>query len=280
MLLFSICCVLAASGRRLDDGVLNNQALAPVRDKIVGKLELTISRMNATSYMSADDLLKALTETVMGDAQSVVSFATPSSIERGISDEVSQLLGGKKRPASLTLKKKLPVSSAPPPSPAADADDEAVTDDAPTSLLLNNTMLSQIRDRLVSQLEVEISHMNSTATTTRSELLSEMLSKITDIIGPISGQKQAAAEADDADDDDDDEKIALPKLARPATFGGRVHPALAYVAGLASGVAIAVAVFTVRQRRGKGGFAPLFGGVGEQGLSESILSREEQLARI
>jgi hypothetical protein len=244
-------------------------------------------------------LLKALTETVMGDAQSVVSFATPSSIERGISDEVSQLLGGKKRPASLTLKKKLPVSSAPPPSPAADADDEAVTDDAPTSLLLNNTMLSQIRDRLVSQLEVEISHMNSTATTTRSELLSEMLSKITDIIGPISGQKQAAAEADDADDDDDDEddaddkdddededdddddeKIALPKLARPATFGGRVHPALAYVAGLASGVAIAVAVFTVRQRRGKGGFAPLFGGVGEQGLSESILSREEQLARI
>lgn len=146
--------------------------------------------------------------------------------------------------------------------------------------------------------------MNATATVMPADLVKELLAKISDLTGisPSVLRGDDEDEEDDEKEDEDDEEenqeggnstlanATLPVLcaAWQQTSAGqaRMHPALAFCAGVASTVAAIAAVTLHRQRvASKGvrsGSYEEYGTVrGEgAGLSEAILSERERLARV
>ncbi|KAJ1629863.1 hypothetical protein T492DRAFT_1008123 [Pavlovales sp. CCMP2436] len=163
-------------------------------------------------------------------------------------------------------------------SPVSEEEEE---DEADTQLpiMLNVTMLSQIRDRLVGSLEVAISHMSSTATISPSEVLSELLTKIEDIThipastftGGEEGSTGYQRPVHVPDEMPGDSNVTVPYLSSRHSQQQRMPPALAFGAGVST-LAALVALTTARRRGSRAGI--------DSTLAEAILSEEELLARV
>lgn len=294
--------------RRLEEaGPLNNQKIAKIRDEIVSTLEVKISRMNSSSVISGPslvrELLGAISDTT-GIAPPLVTLATLD----GSADVLTLLAVHRKMPTDVDHdhdhdhdgdddhggKSATKEADGAPDADKADAhadhadahadDADADTDDAdvdaaPLELLLNNTVLSKIRDRLVGDLETRVSSMNATATMTAAEVVSDMLDKIADLTG-VSPDILGGGGAGEGD--------AAPVLSAGAPRPPYAHPALAFCAGIASTVAAVGALAKMRRARAargvQSGRYEEFGqglGRGGSGLAEEVLlSERERLARV
>lgn len=299
--------------RRLEEaGPLNNQKIAKIRDEIVSTLEVKISRMNSSSVISGPSLVRELLGAISDTTGIAPPLVTLAALDGSV-DALALLAVHRKMPTDVDHdhdhdhdgdddhggKSATEEADGAPDADKADAHadhadahaDNADTDTddadadaaAPLELLLNNTVLSKIRDRLVGDLETRVSSMNATATMTAEEVVADLLDKIADLTG-VSPDILGGGGAGEGD--------AAPVLSAGWDAGAArppyAHPALAFCAGIASTVAAVGALAKLRRARAargvQSGRYEEFGqglGRGGSGLAEEVLrSERERLARV